>query len=75
MITTFENLIVICKKSITIKLARQTVSIFEKNELYHCVYIENEYRVYGLEFIYHANKLEFFKNFKIVKAHKGGNTL
>ena len=70
MNTTFDNLIVICKKSITIKLARQTVSIFEKNELYHCVYIENEYRVYSDEFILHIRTKQFNEYFKRIKNGK-----
>ena len=70
MITTFDNLIVVCKQSITTKIAKRTVMIFEKGKLYHCVFIENEYRVYSDEFILHIRTKQFNEYFKRIKNGK-----
>lgn len=69
MITSYDNLVVICKNEISIKVAKRDLVAFEKNKMYNCVYIEEEYRVYGDEFIFHGNKDDFIKHFKVVKSH------
>lgn len=60
----YDHLIVKCVNTYEIE------KYFKINEKYNCVFIEDEFRVYGPEFILHCN-LDFFKKrFKILKRNK-----
>lgn len=60
----FHHLIVKCVNTYEIE------KYFKINEKYNCIFIEDEFRVNGTEFILHCN-LDFFnKRFKILKRNK-----
>ena len=60
----YDHLIVKCMN------VHEIEDYFKINEKYNCVFIEDEFRVYGDEFILHCN-LDFFKKrFKILKRNK-----
>ncbi len=55
---TFYNFIVYCYKDLE--------GYFLKGKLYNCVFIEDEYRVYGEEFTLHC-KFAYFNRYFTVK--------
>lgn len=61
-----------CVKTISVKIDRTVVDVFVEGKKYGAVLYQNEYRIYGDEWIYHINVNKFEDNFKIIKSHKGG---
>lgn len=60
----YKNLVVYCFVNLE--------DYFVKGKLYNCVFIEDEYRVYGEEFILHCKQDYFNKYFKVKRRGKCG---
>ncbi len=60
----YDHLIVKCVNTYEIE------QYFKINEQYNCIFIEDEFRVNGTEFILHCNLDFFSRRFKILKRNK-----